>query len=234
MQSPQPNVVSRTRVDINEGLRHFMLQVYNYMTLGLGISGLVGYGLTQSPDLMMSLASGPGFWIVILAQLGMVLWLSMGINRMSPATAALSFLTYAALMGVTIGVLLMAFTGESVMRVFFITAGTFSAMSLYGYTTKRDLSGMGSFLFMGLIGLIIASVVNMFMNSSGLHFVISLLGVAIFTGLTAWDTQKIKSMYTSTDEAGNASKKSILGALTLYLDFINLFIFLLRLIGDRR
>jgi hypothetical protein len=173
-------------------------------------------------------------WIVMLSPLGFVLALSFGINRMSPSMAQAVFWGFSAVMGLSLAHIFLSYTGTSIARVFFITSGTFAGMSLYGYTTKRDLTGLGSFMFMGLIGIIIASIVNMFLQSSAMHFVISVIGVLVFVGLTAYDTQKIKSMYAESDGSETASKKAIMGALTLYLDFINLFMMLLRLFGDRR
>jgi len=173
-------------------------------------------------------------WVVMLAPLGFVLFLSFGLHRMSFSTAQTVFWMFAAVMGISMATIFLEFTGASVARVFFITAGTFAGMSLYGYTTKKDLSGFGSFLFMGLIGIIIASVVNMFIASSALHFAISVIGVLVFVGLTAYDTQRIKLMYAEADDAETMGKKAIMGALRLYLDFINLFIMLLHLFGSRR
>jgi len=173
-------------------------------------------------------------WVALLAPLGFVMFLSFRINRMSLGAAQATFWGYAALMGVSLAPVLLLYTGASVAQTFFITAATFGAMSLYGYTTKRDLSGLGSFLFMGLIGLIIASVVNIFLASSMMQWVISVAGVLIFTGLTAYDTQWIKEMYVANDDGTVSGRKAILGALKLYLDFINLFMMLMRLMGDRR
>jgi FtsH-binding integral membrane protein len=172
--------------------------------------------------------------VVLLAPLGLVFFLSWRIQQMSFAAAQTTFWVYAGLMGIGLTPILMLYTGASVAQVFFITAATFGAMSLWGYTTKRDLSGFGSFLFMGLIGLIIASLVNMFMQSSMMQWVISVVGVLIFTGLTAYDTQSIKETYYVGDDGSMAGKKAVMGALRLYLDFINLFLMLLRLMGDRR
>jgi len=173
-------------------------------------------------------------WIVMLAPLGVVFYMSFGINKMTASKAQGTFWVFAALMGLSLSSIFLIYTGASITRVFFITSGTFGAMSIYGYTTKRDLTKFGSFLMMGLIGIIIASVVNMFMQSTMMHFVISILGVLIFVGLTAYDTQKIKNMYLASDSGELMSKKAVMGALTLYLDFINLFIMLLRLFGQRR
>ena len=173
-------------------------------------------------------------WLVMLAPLGIVFYMSFGINKMSSAKAQTVFWIFAALMGLSLSWILLVYTGASVARVFFITSATFGAMSIYGYTTKRDLTKLGSFLMMGLIGIIIASIVNIFMKSSMMYFVISILGVLIFVGLTAYDTQKIKNMYAASDTGELMGKKAVMGALTLYLDFINLFIMLLRLFGQRR
>lgn len=224
------------RRTVDEGLRAFMLKVYTYMTLGLALTGGVAFAVASSPELMMTLFSGPMAWVVMLAPLGFVMFLSFGIHKMSAATAQVVFWIYAAVMGLSLSTIFVAYQLPSIARVFFITAGTFGAMSLYGYTTKKDLSSMGSFLFMGLIGIVLASIVNIFMASSALSFAISVLGVLIFTGLTAYDTQNIKQTYYQLEDLGGevAQKSAIMGALRLYLDFINLFIMLLRLIGDRR
>jgi FtsH-binding integral membrane protein len=173
-------------------------------------------------------------WLVMLAPLGIVFYMSFGINKMSASKAQTTFWVFAGLMGLSLSSILLVYTGMSVTRVFFICSATFGAMSIYGYTTKRDLTKLGSFLMMGLIGIIIASIVNIFMQSSMMYFVISILGVLIFVGLTAYDTQKIKNMYAASDTGEIMGKKAVMGALTLYLDFINLFIMLLRLFGQRR
>src|SRR3954462_87580 len=210
---------------IDAGLRAYMLQVYNYMLLGLGLTGLVAYVTANTPlgDLFFSfdparIVFGPNIlgWIAIFAPVGLVFFLSFRIQKMSFAAAQATFWGYAALMGVSLALILQQFTGASVARVFFITSATFGAMSLYGYTTKRDLSGFGSFLFMGLIGIIIASLVNMFLQSGMMSWVISVLGVVIFTGLTAYDTQKIKESYYVGNDGTVAGKKAIMGALRLY------------------
>src|SRR5437016_3402503 len=221
------------QVDIDVGLRDYMLRIYNYMASGLALTGIVAYVFAQS-GLYQQLAQTPLIWLVMLAPLGLVMWLSYGIQRMQASTAQALYWIYAALMGVSLASVFLVFTGESVARVFFITAGTFGAMSLYGYTTQRDLSQWGSFLFMGLIGIIIASLVNIFLASSALQFAISVIGVIVFTGLTAYDTQQIKEMYFEYDDAQTAGKKAIMGALRLYLDFINLFMMLMQLLGTRR
>ena len=232
---------------IDAGLRDYMLKVYNYMASGLALTGLVAYMLFQATavsgptgdivgltSLGVSLYTGPMMWVVALAPLGVVMYMSFGIRNMSASRAQTMFWVFAFLMGLSLSTIFLTYTQASIARVFFITATTFGAMSIYGYTTKRDLTAMGSFLFMGLIGIIIASIVNIFMQSSMMYFVISVLGVLIFVGLTAYDTQKIKNMYMAYDSGEVSAKKAIMGALTLYLDFINLFIMLLRLFGARR
>jgi len=173
-------------------------------------------------------------WVIAFAPLGIVMWMSFGLAKMSASKAQTLFWVFAALMGASLSSIFMVYVGASIARVFFITAGTFAAMSLYGYTTKSDLSKLGSFLMMGLIGIIIASIVNIFIKSTQMEFIISILGVLIFVGLTAYDTQKIKDMYYDGGDSEVMAKKSIMGALTLYLDFINLFIMLLRVFGQRR
>ncbi|MBA4118038.1 MAG: hypothetical protein C0514_03980 [Candidatus Puniceispirillum sp.] len=219
---------------VDMGLRAYMLKIFNYMAVGLGLTGVVAFLTASSPTMMGAIFGTPLKWVVMLAPLGFVFAISFGINRMSAATAQALFWVYAAVMGLSLASIFIVYTGTSIARVFFITSGTFAAMSLYGYTTKRDLTAMGSFLFMGLIGIVLASIVNLFLQSSGLSFVVSVLGVLIFTGLTAYDTQAIKSMYYEADDAEVGEKKAVMGALTLYLDFINLFMYLLRFLGDRR
>lgn len=217
---------------IDEGLRAYMLRVYNFMSAGLAVSGIVAY-LTISTGLNDTILNSGLLWPVMLAPLGLVFFLSFRINSMSAATAQISYWVYSAIMGLSLAIIVDAYTPASVTRVFFISTAMFAGMSLYGYTTKRDLSGIGSFLIMGLIGLIVASIVNIFLQSSAMHWAISVIGVLIFVGLTAYDTQKIRRMYYEADGAEVATKKSIMGALTLYLDFINLFLFMLRLFGNR-
>ncbi len=219
---------------IDAGLRAHMLKVYNYMASGLALTGVVAMLTSQSETMMQAIFGSPLAWVVMLAPLGFILALSFGINRMSATTMQGVFWAFAAVMGLSMASIFMIYTGASITRVFFITAGTFAGMSIYGYTTKRDLTGMGSFLIMGLIGLIIASIVNIFLQSPALYWALSIIGVGIFVGLTAYDTQKIKLMYVEGEAKETASKKAIMGALTLYLDFINLFMMLLRLFGDRR
>jgi FtsH-binding integral membrane protein len=220
-------------IDVDVGLRRYMLQVYNFMAAGLGVTGLVAYAAVAT-GFYQQIAGTPLIWLVMLAPLGAVLFLSFRIDRMSAGAAQATFWTYAALMGLSLAGIFLLFTGTSVARVFFITAGTFAAMSLYGYTTQRDLSQFGSFLFMGLIGIVLASLVNIFIGSSALQFAISVIGVIVFTGLTAWDTQRIKEVYLESDPGDVLTKKALMGALSLYLDFINLFVMLLQLVGQRR
>ena len=238
---------------IDAGLRSYMLRVYNYMLAGLALTGIASYGayfaaVSSDPataaarlpngvlltSFGVALFSGPLMWVLLFGSLGLVMFLSFRISKMSVAAAQISFLAYAALVGVTLASLFVVYTQTSIAQVFFITAATFGAMSLWGYTTRTDLTGFGSFLFMGLIGIIIASVVSFFVQSTMLTWVISVAGVLIFTGLTAYDTQWIKNNYVEADDAATAGKKAIFGALKLYLDFINLFLMLLRLMGSRR
>ncbi|MBA4749950.1 MAG: Bax inhibitor-1/YccA family protein [Alphaproteobacteria bacterium] len=231
------HTVVRGRADtqsLDMGLRAYMLKVYNYMAIGLGLTGVVAMLVASSPTMLMAIFGSPLKWVVMLAPLAMVFFISFRIHAISAATAQALFWIYAALVGLSLSSIFLAYTGASIAKVFFITAGTFAGMSLYGYTTKRDLSKFGSFLIMGLIGVILASIVNIFLKSSGLEFVISLLGVFIFVGLTAYDTQQIKSLYYEDDHPEIGAKKAIMGALTLYLDFLNLFLYLLRFMGDRR
>jgi uncharacterized protein len=218
---------------VDAGLRRYMLAVYNYMALGLGLTGLVA-AIAVSSGFYQQIAGTPLIWLVMLAPLAAALFLSFRIDRISFSTAQAVFWLYAGLMGLSLAGILLVYTGTSVARVFFISAGTFAAMSLYGYSTRRDLSSFGSFLFMGLIGIILASLVNIFVASGMLHFVISVIGVLLFTGLTAYDTQRIKEIYFSCRGATDLAKLGLMGALTLYLDFINLFVMLLQLTGERR
>ena len=219
---------------IDEGLRAYMLRVYNYMASGLVLTGIVAYLTANSPAMMSAIFGTPLQWVVMLAPLAFVMVLSFGIHKMSFTAVQAVFWVFAAAMGLSLASIFVVFTGVSIARVFFISAGTFAAMSLYGYTTKKDLSGWGSFLFMGLIGIIIASVVNLFLGSQALHFAISVIGVLVFVGLTAYDTQSIKNEYADHFDAETEGKLAISGALRLYLDFINLFIMLLHLFGERR
>ena len=238
---------SASEAIIDEGLRAYMLKVYNYMGSGVLLTGVIALmffkiavvtsdggeiiGLTNFGN---SIYNSGLKWVIMLAPLAVVFYMSFGIAKMSAAKAQTTFWIFAALMGASLSSIFLMYTGASITRVFFITAGTFGAMSIYGYTTKKDLTKLGSFLMMGLFGIIIASVVNIFMKSTMMYFVISILGVLIFVGLTAYDTQKIKNMYMASDSGELMGKKAVMGALTLYLDFINLFIMLLRLFGQRR
>ena len=221
-------------VEIDEGLRTFMLKVYNYMGLGLALTGAVAFFAASSPGLMQAIHGTPLSWLVMLSPLAFILVLSFGIQKLRPATAQALFWAFAGVMGLSLSSIFLVYTGASIARVFFITASLFGAMSLYGYTTKKSLASWGSFLFMGLLGVIIAMVVNIFLASSALHFAISVIGVLVFTGLTAYDTQNIKQQYYEGDGAVITEKKAIMGALRLYLDFINLFIMLMHLMGQQR
>ena len=233
---PEPRVAqAQIGVErIDEGLRSYLLQVYNYMGLGLAITGVVAFLVAATPALYEPIFTTPLKWVVMLAPLGFVFFLSAKIQTMSVSAAQITFWAFAAVMGLSMASIFLVFTGASIARVFFITAGMFGAMSLYGYTTKRDLSGWGSFLFMGLIGIIIAMLVNIFLQSAALHFAVSVIGVLVFTGLTAYDTQRIKEMYYELDASDVATRKAIMGALSLYLNFINMFMLLLNLFGTTR
>jgi FtsH-binding integral membrane protein len=234
-------------VAIDAGLRAHMIRVYNYMAAAVALTGVVAFftfqlsavtneagaivGLTP---LGQTLFGSPLMWVVMLAPLALVFFLSFRIQSLEAGTARLLFFVYAGILGISLATIFLAFTATSITRVFFISAAAFGALSLYGYTTKRDLSPIGSFLIMGLIGVIVASLVNIFLKSSGLDWIISVVGVLVFAGLTAWDTQKIKEMYSVHDDGTVAGRKAVMGALSLYLDFINLFLMLLRIFGDRR
>ena len=218
---------------IDVGLRQYMLRVYNYMTGGVALTGVIAYLVANSPTMLNAIYGTPLQWVVMLAPLGFVMVLSFGVNRLSPMMAQVLFWAFAAVMGVSLSYIFLVYTHGSIARVFFISAGMFAAMSLYGYTTKRDLTGIGSFLIMGLIGIIIASIVNIFLGSDALGWAISIIGVLVFTGLTAYDTQRIKHQYDAYVDASIATEKAVMGALNLYLDFINLFLMLLRLLGNR-
>jgi len=241
---------------VDEGLRAYMLRIYNYMVLGLAITGFAAIGIymlsvttdpTAAYQAARPLARGmyltqvgfylfasPLKWVVILAPLALVFFLSYRIENMRPATAQITFWIYAALVGVSLASIFLVYTHSSITRVFFITAASFGALSLWGYTTQRDLTGMGSFLIMGLFGIIIASLVNIFLASTMMQWIISVVGVLVFAGLTAYDTQRLKSEYVNGAMDGEAMERSaIMGALTLYLDFLNLFTMLLQLLGSR-
>jgi uncharacterized protein len=230
---PRPPFGTAPEIRVEAGLRQHMQSVYGYMAGGLILTGLVAYAAALS-GFYEAIAGTPLLWIVMLAPLGFVLILSFGIERIRVGTAILLFWIYAAVMGLSLGGIFLVFTGSSIARVFFITAATYGAMSLYGFTTGADLSRFGSFLFMGLIGIVIASLVNIFIRSDAVQFVISIVGVILFVGLTAYDTQRIKAMYLESDTEELAGKKAVMGALALYLDFINLFMMLLQLFGQRR
>ncbi|HWV43109.1 Bax inhibitor-1/YccA family protein [Pseudorhodoplanes sp.] len=237
-------------VSYDAGLRAHMIRVYNYMAMAVALTGAVAFitfqmvggsnitvsggKITGLTPLGQFLFGGPFMWVLMLAPLAMVFVLSFGIQRLAAGTARLIFFAYAALLGVSLATIFIVYTANSIANVFFISAAAFGGLSLYGYTTKRDLSPIGSFLIMGLIGLILASLVNIFLRSDAMSFIISVAGVLIFAGLTAWDTQKIKEMYSATDDEQSSGRKAVMGALALYLDFINLFLMLLRLFGNRR
>ncbi|WP_406872991.1 Bax inhibitor-1/YccA family protein [Aminobacter sp. P9b] len=243
---------SRVDASIDEGLRAYMLKVYNLMALGLAITGLAAFGTmmlatTNDPatavatmgngkmltSLGVALYGSPLKWVVMLAPLGMVFFLSARIQSMTTSGAQTAFWVFAGLMGLSLSSIFLVYTSASIVQTFFVTAAAFGALSLFGYTTKRDLTAMGSFLIMGVFGILIAMVVNIFLQSSALQFAISAIGVLVFSGLTAYDTQKIKEMYFDGDDALVSGRKAIMGALTLYLDFINLFSFLLSFLGNR-
>jgi uncharacterized protein len=238
------------QVAVDAGLRAYMIRVYNYMASGVALTGVVAWltyqaaggdaiqiaggrptGLTAFGE---AIFSGPLTIVLLLGTLGLVFFMSYRISRLSVGTAMSLFFIYAGLLGLALASVFLQYTGASITRVFFISAATFGATSLYGYTTQRDLTGVGSFMFMGLIGIIIASLVNMFLKSSGLDWAISVIGVLVFVGLTAYDTQRIKEMYSVQDDGTVTGRKAVMGALSLYLDFINLFLMLLRIFGDRR
>jgi len=217
-----------------ERITAFLRSVYGWMCAGLGITAFVAYSLSGSPALMQALVGNSVLFIgLFVGQLALVFFLSARVDKLAPGTASLLFILYAALTGVTFSVLVLAYTGASIANTFVVTAGMFGALALYGSTTKRSLAGMGQFLFMGLIGLVLASIVGIFWHSEALQFLISVVGVIVFTGLTAWDAQRLRRMALALPE-GQVGSYAIVGALTLYLDFINLFLFLLRFMGNRR
>ncbi len=218
--------------EIDPGLRAYMLRVYSFMAGALAVSGVTGYAAV-STGFYRQIAGTPLIWVVMLAPLALIFFISFRVERMSLAAAQLAFWSYAILMGLSLSGIFLVYTDVSLARTFFITAGTFGAMSLYGYTTGRDLTRFGSFLFMGLVGIILAILVNLFLASAALEFAISLIGVALFIGLTAYDTQRIRNIYVE-GLGQSLLKKALIGALTLYLDFINLFLMLLRFNGERR
>jgi FtsH-binding integral membrane protein len=237
---PQREYLSRAQMpagaraaEIDVGLRAYMQKVFGLMAAGTAVTGLVAYFGAVS-GIYVQLAATPLIWVVVFAPLVFAFIFGMRIHAMRASTAQMLFWAFSALMGLSLSYVFLAYTGASVARTFFIAAATFAGMALYGYTTKRDLSAMGSFLMMGVLGLVVASVVNIFLASSALHWAISVIGVLVFTGLTAYDAQNIKEMYLASDTEEVGTKKAVMGALRLYLDFINLFIFLLQFLGERR
>jgi len=219
----------------DQGLRTFMLGVYNHMIVAMGITGAVAFFFSQSPQLMKAVFSTPLGFVVMFAPLGFVFFLAARVNKMSPSAARLTFYIFAAVMGVSLSTIFMRYTGMAIAQIFFMTAAMFGALSLWGYTTKKDISGWGSFLFMGVIGIIIASIVNIFLGSSAIQFAVSVLGLLIFAGLTAYDTQRLKqSYYILAGDVAMAARVSIMGALSLYLNFLNMFLFMLSLFGGGR
>jgi FtsH-binding integral membrane protein len=230
MRNSRPALV---QTGVDTGFRDYIRAIYTYMAGGLALTGVVAY-YAFTTGLYLAIARTPLIWLVVFAPLVMVMFLSFRINKMSLVAAQTTYWVYAAVMGLSLAGIFMMYTGQSIARVFFVSSGTFGAMSLYGYTTKSDLTRWGSFLFMGLIGVIIAGVVNIFLQSSALQFAVSVMGVLVFVGLTAYDTQKIKEMYVYAEPGDTQGKKVVMGALRLYLDFINLFLMLLRLFGGRR
>ena len=219
---------------IDQGLRAYLNQVYMFMAFGLLLTGGASYTVANVPAMMQLIFGTPLQWLFVFAPLGLVFFLSFRINTLQYSTAQALFWLYSALVGISLASVFLLYTGTSITRVFFITSSLFGAMSLYGYTTRKDLSGMGSFMFMGLIGVIIASLINIFLQSSAMQFIVSIISVIVFTGLTAYDTQAIKLMYYEGDSEEVRGKKALMGALRLYLDFLNLFLAMLRLMGDRR
>jgi len=239
-------VATDRAVAYDMGLRAHMIRVYNYMAGGVALTGIVAWvtyqmavvtnaagAITGLTPFGQTLFSSPLIWVIMLAPLGLVFFMSFRIGHMQASTARTLFFVYAGAVGLSLATIFMVYTQTSITRVFFITAASFGALSLYGYTTQRNLDAMGSFLMMGLFGLIIAMLVNIFLVSSALQWAISVIGVLIFAGLTAWDTQKIKEFYDPMDDGTVAGRKTVMGALNLYLDFLNMFMFLLRMFGDR-
>ncbi|MCY1665588.1 Bax inhibitor-1/YccA family protein [Rhizobium sp. SL86] len=227
------NPAIQSQAAFDEGLRQHMLRIYNYMGLGLVITGLVAFFVASTPALYVPIFSTPLKWVVMLAPLAFVFFFSFKIQTMSASTAQMTFWAFCAVMGLSLASVFLVFTGASIARTFFITATMFGATSLYGYVTKRDLSKFGSFLMMGLIGVVIASVVNIFLGSSALQFAISIIGIFVFIGLTAWDTQNIKEQYAENFDQESQQKLAVFGALSLYLNFVNIFQLLLSLTGQR-
>jgi len=237
MLGPDRRFMTRTEAEaaqIDVGLRQHMLRVYNYMASGVALTGIVALLVASSPAMTNAIFGTPLAWVVMLAPLAFILVISFGIHRLSLFATQAMFWGFAAVMGLSLASIFLVYTGESIARVFFITAASFGALSLWGYTTKRDISGWGSFLFIGLIGIIIAGLVNLFLQSSALQFAVSVIGVLVFAGLTAYDTQNIKNEYSELHDHETSGKLAVMGALRLYLDFINLMMMLLHLLGDRR
>ncbi|CAN7466534.1 Bax inhibitor-1/YccA family protein [Rhizobium sp. LjRoot30] len=224
---------AQSQAVFDESLRKHMLRVYNYMGAGLVLTGLVAFFVGSTPALYVPIFSTPLKWVVMLAPLAFVFFFSFRIHSMSARTAQLTFWAFCAVMGLSLASVFLVFTGTSIARTFFIAATMFGATSLYGYTTKRDLSKFGSFLMMGLIGVVIASVVNIFLGSSALQFAISVIGIVVFVGLTAWDTQNIKEQYAENFDEESQQKLAVFGALSLYLNFVNIFQLLLNFTGER-
>jgi FtsH-binding integral membrane protein len=227
---------NNTNIVVNEAVeRSFLVKVYGWMALALAITGLVAVATASNPDILIALTSGPTLLVLIMGQLGLVLVLSAAINKLSPGIATGLFIVYSALTGLTFSFLFLVYTASSIAQVFFISAGTFAIASVFGYVTRRDLTSMGSLLIMALFGIILASIVNLFLQSSGLYWVLTYVGVLVFVGLIAYDTQRLKRMAYGVSEDGDMQRKAaVIGALALYLDFVNLFIRLLRIFGQRR
>ncbi|TIS61261.1 MAG: Bax inhibitor-1/YccA family protein [Mesorhizobium sp.] len=217
----------------DEGLRRHMLRVYNYMGLGLVVTGVIAFAVASTPALYVPIFSSPLKWVVMLAPLAFVMFFSFKMQTMSAASAQAMFWAFCAVMGLSLASVFLVFTGTSIARTFFIAATMFGATSLYGYTTRRDLTQFSSFLIMGLIGVVIASLVNLFLGSTALQFAISVIGIAVFIGLTAWDTQTIKEQYAENFDAESQQKLAVFGAFSLYLNFINIFQLLLNFTGER-
>lgn len=235
---PQREYLGRTvdrgvAADIDVGLRAYMQKVFGLMAAGTAVTGLVSY-FAATTGLYVAIAQTPLIWVVVFAPLAFAFFFGMRIQAMRASTAQMLFWVFSALMGLSLSYIFLRYTTQSIASTFFISAATFAGMALYGYTTKRDLSGIGSFLIMGVWGLVIAMLVNLFLGSPAIAWAISIIGVLVFTGLTAYDAQKIKEMYYAGDDAEVGTKKAVVGALNLYLDFINLFVFLLQLLGARR
>ena len=227
------NPAVQSHAALDESLRKHMLRVYNYMGLGLVITGIVAFVVSSTPALYVPIFSSPLKWVVMLAPLAFVFFFSFKIQTMSASTAQMTFWAFCAVMGLSLASVFLVFTGASIARTFFITATMFGATSLYGYVTKRDLAKFGSFLVMGLIGVVIASVVNILLGSSALQFAISIIGIFVFIGLTAWDTQNIKEQFAENFDQESQQKLAVFGALSLYLNFVNIFQLLLSLTGQR-